>query len=411
MESPLVIASGVSKKFCRDFKRSLLYGLSDIGSTMLGHGTAAALDERPGEFWALRDVHMTLRRGECLGLLGHNGAGKTTLLRILNGLIRPDAGRVETRGRVAAIIALGAGFNPILSGRENIYINAAILGLKKKDIDEKIEEIIDFAELRESIDMPVQSYSSGMTVRLGFSIATAMSPDVLFLDEVLAVGDASFRHKCYNRLGKIMESCATIMVSHGMDQIAMVCTRVGIMNRGRLTLFDDVGEGIRQYERSQLSENLAVEDPERSFAVYPPVVYADIHVTEKEIVYGGQLRVSAEIVTSAQIDDVDLAFTAFNGRRQPVMSWVSRGLGRPIVLKAGKNQIEFVIDPVDLHGGEYTWSFRLGQSRLEALVFASRAGTFTVNNKNGPCFDVPYLPKPQWLLVKNGASATLIEAA
>ena len=144
---------------------------------------------RDGEFWAVQDVSFELRRGECLGLIGHNGAGKTTLLKMLNGLIKPDAGSITMRGRVGALIALGAGFNPILTGRENIYINGSVLGLTKKEIDAKIDEIIDFAEIREFIDMPVQSYSSGMSVRLGFAVAANLEPDILILDEVLAVGD------------------------------------------------------------------------------------------------------------------------------------------------------------------------------------------------------------------------------
>jgi lipopolysaccharide transport system ATP-binding protein len=409
MDRSLVIASGISKKFCRDFKRSLFYGLSDIGSRVFWQDRPKEIAERPGEFWALRDVSLSLKRGECLGLLGHNGAGKTTFLRILNGLIRPDEGRVETHGQVAAIIALGAGFNPILSGRENIYINATILGLTKSEIDAKIDEIIDFAELHDSIDMPVQSYSSGMTVRLGFSIATAIKPDVLFLDEVLAVGDASFRHKCYNRLGTIMGDCATIMVSHGMDQIAMVCTRVAVMERGQLTLFDDVGEGIRHYEGSQRTSDGEVEDPEQAFAVYPPVTYAAIELVDREIEYGQPLRVRANVATQQKLDNVDLTFTAFNSKRQPVMSWASKALRRPIRLEPGDNTIEFAIESVELHGGEYAWSFRLGQSRLEALVFASRAGKFKVNNINGPSFDVPYLPQPKWVAIKNGPRELVIE--
>ena len=159
---------------------------------------------RDGEFWAVNDVSFELRRGECLGLIGHNGAGKTTLLKMLNGLIKPDAGSITIRGRVGALIALGAGFNPILTGRENIYINGSVLGLSKKEIDGKIDEIIDFAEIGEFIDSPVQNYSSGMSVRLGFSIASSLSPDVLILDEVLAVGDIGFVIKCLNRVRQLL---------------------------------------------------------------------------------------------------------------------------------------------------------------------------------------------------------------
>ena len=167
-----------------------------------------------------------------MGLIGHNGAGKTTLLKMLNGLIKPDAGSITMRGRVGALIALGAGFNPILTGRENIYINGSVLGLTKKEIDAKIDEIIDFAEIREAIDMPVQNYSSGMSVRLGFSVASSMSPDVLILDEVLAVGDIGFVIKCLNRMRQLSANAAVIFVSHSMQFISTFCSRVIFMDHG-----------------------------------------------------------------------------------------------------------------------------------------------------------------------------------
>jgi ABC-type polysaccharide/polyol phosphate transport system ATPase subunit len=166
---------------------------------------------RAGEFFAVKDVSFELRRGECLGLIGHNGAGKTTLLKMLNGLIKPDAGSITMRGRVGALIALGAGFNPILTGRENIYINGSVLGLSKKEIDAKIDEIIDFADVREAIDMPVQNYSSGMNVRLGFAVATTLEPDILIVDEVLAVGDAEFQKKCLGKMKDVAGHGRTIL--------------------------------------------------------------------------------------------------------------------------------------------------------------------------------------------------------
>jgi lipopolysaccharide transport system ATP-binding protein len=148
----------------------------------------------------VNDVSFELKRGQCLGLIGRNGAGKSTLLKMLNGLIKPDKGRIEMRGRVAALIELGAGFNPILTGRENIYNNAAILGFKKKETDHLLGDIIAFSEMEEFIDTPVQYYSSGMKVRLSFAVAAFLKPDVLILDKVLAVGDAGFRIKSFNKM-------------------------------------------------------------------------------------------------------------------------------------------------------------------------------------------------------------------
>ena len=249
MGESLVIVEGLSKKFCRSLKKSLWYGIQDIRNELLGrrHGTDGAL--RSDEFWAVKDISFEIKRGECLGLIGHNGAGKTTLLRMLNGLVRPDQGRIEIRGKVGALIALGAGFNPILTGRENIYVNAAVLGMSKQYVDTKIDEIIDFAENREFIDSPVQSYSSGMTVRLGFAIAAVLiEPDILFLDEVLAVGDVSFAIKCMNTIRQMTGNAAVVFVSHNMQYISAFCTRVIVMDHGTMLMdSSNPSEGINQY--------------------------------------------------------------------------------------------------------------------------------------------------------------------
>jgi lipopolysaccharide transport system ATP-binding protein len=228
----LIRVDGVSKKFCRDLKRSLWYGVQDTVGDLLGSG-GSQKELRRDEFWAVRDVSFELKRGECLGLIGHNGAGKTTLLKMLNGLIKPDCGRIEMRGRVGALIALGAGFNPVLTGRENVYVNGSVLGLRKQEIDDKFEEIIDFAEIGEFIDSPVQNYSSGMQIRLGFAIATAIHPDVLLLDEVLAVGDTNFQAKCYDRIGVILETAAVVLVSHQPHHIRRICDWVILLHKGK----------------------------------------------------------------------------------------------------------------------------------------------------------------------------------
>src|SRR5690606_19475321 len=169
-----VRVENLGKIFCQDLKRSLWYGAKDSLKDLIpgrtsgrSPGKDGTIPLRKGEFWANQNISFELRKGECLGLIGHNGAGKTTLLKMLTGLIKPDVGRIEMRGRVGALIALGAGFNPILTGRENIYVNASVLGLTRREIDEKIDDIIDFSEIREFIDSPVQNYSSGMAVRLG----------------------------------------------------------------------------------------------------------------------------------------------------------------------------------------------------------------------------------------------------
>jgi lipopolysaccharide transport system ATP-binding protein len=245
----LISVESVSKKFCRRLKRSLWYGVQDIGTELLGRAKKPEL--RKHEFWAVNDVSFELKRGECLGLIGHNGAGKSTLLKMLNGLIKPDKGRITMKGRIGALIELGTGFNPILTGRENIYNNGAVLGFTRKEIDKKFDSIIDFAEIGDFIDTPVQNYSSGMKVRLGFSVAAQMDPDILLVDEVLAVGDLNFKLKCFNLIDQIVERCAVIFVSHSMQLVSRLCNQI-LMMEGGVEKYQgpDVSEGIDKYYSS-----------------------------------------------------------------------------------------------------------------------------------------------------------------
>jgi lipopolysaccharide transport system ATP-binding protein len=259
MSEILIKVDNVNKKFCRSLKRSLWYGLSDLGSELVGrskfHETL-----RKDEFWATRGVSFTVERGEALGLIGHNGAGKTTLLRMLNGLIRPDGGRIEIRGRMQALIALGAGFNPILTGRENVYVNASVLGITKSQIDQRFDEIVAFSGLEEFIDMPVQSYSSGMVVRLGFSVAAHLEPDILLVDEVLAVGDLAFRTKCQVRIQELKSTgVAIIFVSHNLHAINHVCSRAIALEKGQVLYDGEVEKAIDIYRASLIKIDSSME--------------------------------------------------------------------------------------------------------------------------------------------------------
>jgi lipopolysaccharide transport system ATP-binding protein len=249
MSDTLIKVENVGKKYCRSLKRSLWYGMQDIGNELIGRNKSQEL--RYNEFWAVEDVSFELKRGECLGLIGHNGAGKSTLLKMLNGLIKPDKGQITMKGRVGALIELGTGFNPILTGRENIYNNGAVLGFTKSEIDQRFNAIVDFSEIGEFIDSPVQNYSSGMKVRLGFSVAAQMEPDVLLIDEVLAVGDLNFKLKCFNLIDRIVENCAVIFVSHSMQLVSRLCNQVLILEGGHEKYKgDDVSEGIDHYYKS-----------------------------------------------------------------------------------------------------------------------------------------------------------------
>lgn len=264
MSDTLITVENISKKFCRTLKRSLWYGVQDMGTELFGRNSARA-ELRKDEFWAVQNVSFTVNRGETVGLIGHNGAGKTTMLRMLNGLIKPDLGYMRIRGRVQALIALGAGFNPILTGRENVYVNASVLGISKAELDRRFDEIVAFSGIEEFIDMPVQSYSSGMVVRLGFSIAAHLEPDILLVDEVLAVGDLAFKTKCQVRIQELKEKgVAIVLVSHSLHTISHVCTRAVTMDKGQVVFSGDTEKAIDAYRTSLIRENKSLADELRA---------------------------------------------------------------------------------------------------------------------------------------------------
>jgi len=187
----IVEVDHLSKKYCKSLRRSMRYGIEDIGRNLLGLRSRSGV-LREGEFWALNNISFQIKKGEVVGIIGPNGSGKTTLLKLLNGIFWPDQGKITVCGKIGVLIELGAGFHPSLTGRENIYINAAILGMTKDEVNEKFDSIIDFADIGDFIDTPVKHYSSGMFVRLGFAVAVHSDPDILLIDEVLAVGDVQF---------------------------------------------------------------------------------------------------------------------------------------------------------------------------------------------------------------------------
>ena len=196
-------------------------------------------DNSREEFWALRDVSFAVERGETVGIIGSNGSGKSTALKLVSRIIEPTSGQVEAAGRVGALLELGAGFHPDLTGRENVYLNGSILGISRRGIDQRLDAIVAFAELSRFIDMPVRNYSSGMLMRLGFAVATSFQPDILLVDEVLAVGDQAFQAKCLQRIAEMRERGITILfVSHNLDTVRRLCNRVVWLDEGRV---QDIG--------------------------------------------------------------------------------------------------------------------------------------------------------------------------
>ncbi len=250
----------LSKKFSITLKRSMYYGMLDIARCMIGFPVDSG-KLRKGEFWALDDVSFDLKRGESLGIIGVNGSGKSTLLRLITGIFPPDKGKVSFRGRVGALIAVGAGFHPHMTGRENIYLNGTILGMTRKEIDRKLDEIIDFAEIGEFIEAPVNNYSSGMRVRLGFSIAVHCEPDILLVDEILSVGDLSFRNKSMRKMAEFRERAnALIFISHNLEQVRVLCERTIVLDQGKIAYIGNTHDALVFYEESSRKQRVDQND-------------------------------------------------------------------------------------------------------------------------------------------------------
>lgn len=372
MNDTLIKVDNVSKKFCSDLKKSLWYGVKDICEEVTGRGTVNSV-LRSSEFWSVKDVSFELRRGECLGLIGPNGAGKSTLLKMLIGLVKPDKGRISMRGRVGALIELGAGFNPVLTGRENIYINGAVLGLTKNEITRKFDEIVEFAELAEFIDMPVQNYSSGMRVRLGFSVAAQLDPDVLLIDEVLAVGDVGFRSKCFNAISKIQKNAAVIFVSHAMPQVARICNDVLLMNKGEvLYQGQNVSKGIDVYYSSFKSEKGMVSGSGRAEIL--SMQLSSNGKTEESgkrflVEYLDDLTIDLCIKADRSVDALNINVAFFDKELRSIAQVYSLNSDFRLVNDKETHSVKVRIDQMNFNPGTYTLSLVLtDEKRGETLI-------------------------------------------
>ncbi|MDZ8050070.1 MAG: ABC transporter ATP-binding protein [Aulosira sp. ZfuVER01] len=363
----LISVDKVSKKFCRNLKQSLFYGVQDIYQELIA-GNRKSENLRPQEFWALKDVSFQLRRGEAVGLVGENGAGKSTLLRIISGLINPDTGCVKVRGKLAPLIALGAGFNPILTGRENIYANMSILGLSTKEIEDKFPDVIDFAGIADAIDAPVQTYSSGMAARLGFACAVHIEPDVLLIDEVLAVGDINFRVKCYQKLAKLREAgTAFILVSHNPHVVLNVCENSLYLAKGELIKYGDTEAVIRQYEEdlslggteTYLGMMLLPEKPE-SESLGVDIVSLSFKDVQGNILAAplcGELAylcVECKAYKKVENANLGVSITALSGQNERILYITSASDNEPLKILPGRVEIQMQMPYFCLLPGLYS---------------------------------------------------------
>lgn len=249
-KNTLIEVCNVSKKFCKTLGTTMKYGIVDVCQAVLAIKTKRQL--RPQEFWALKDISFSLNRGEILGIIGPNGSGKSTLLKLLSGVFTPDDGEIKVRGRVGALLAAGVGFHPMLTGRENIYINGSILGMSRQEIDNKFDEIVNFAEIKDFLDTPVKNYSSGMYVRLGFSIAIYSQPETMVVDEILSVGDLEFQERSLSKMRQIAdEDRAVIFISHNMQTMLSFTKKAIYIKHGHIISIGKTKDIIEQYKKEE----------------------------------------------------------------------------------------------------------------------------------------------------------------
>lgn len=391
-------AQGLSKKFGLTLHQAMKYGLRDIGSKLF-RGQSNTEKLRAGEFWAVDDVSFDLHSGEALGIMGVNGCGKTTLLRILNGVYAPDAGRVEMRGRVGALIAAGAGFAPMLSGRENVYVNGTLLGLSTKEITNLMDEIVAFSELDQFIDLPVKNYSSGMYVRLGFAVAALSSPDVLLMDEILAVGDLNFQKKCFDHILKLKrQGTAIILVSHSPGAVWSVCDRGLFMDKGKVIVDGPVEDIIRAYD-DQNSRNAIASSTQfdQAVAAHGKVVLQNemeaeyghskggtgevictsvrllngcINGCNNEFGFNESFLIEADIEVGQPLENLLIRFTidAVHYRYISVIDSYEQGLLLPLV-GAGCYRIKVSVNAPNLRPGAYTVNVGINRRNIGVHLF------------------------------------------
>jgi len=365
---PLITVEHVSKKYCRSLERSMLYGMQDIVHDVFSlNGTNGYL--RKNEFWAVDDVSFDVKAGECVAVLGPNGAGKSTLLKIISGIVPPDKGKISLRGRVGALIELGAGFHPLLSGRENIYINGSILGIKKKEIDLLFDEIVAFAELEESINTPVKFYSSGMYLRLGFAIAAHLKPEILLIDEVLAVGDVAFRLKCFNHVNSLAKrGVAIILISHNLNDVSRVCHRGLVLQKGKLLTAGHLADSILSYESIShpiLDSNMA----SRSSPVRLKAVQTLGHQGQEKKAFHSGEDVVVEISYDSHLTAGDSVFIIKLASVElgEFLSFTNRVMRQPIPIVEGGGSVRVRLRKLPLLAGNYSIQVHLYDAAAETF--------------------------------------------
>jgi len=365
--------------------------------------------------WALKDINFEVKRGEVLGIIGKNGAGKSTLLKILSKVTGPTTGSIKSRGRIASLLEVGTGFHPEMTGRENIYLNGAILGMTKKEINTKIDEIIDFSGCERYIDTPTKRYSSGMTVRLAFAVAAFLEPDILVVDEVLAVGDAEFQKKAIGKMQDISntDGRTVLFVSHNMSAVKSLCTRGVVLESGNVVFEGDVDSSVTHYAQLCVEQlkvsNVHVSKGGRLNVVDIEVFKGKEKINSNETVFlGEKIVVKLKLKIMDILDDLSISLDILNDKYELISHLINEDSGLYIKRVVNNDYLEIIIstDKLLMTPGIYSVNLWIGLGHLETLYevknffnFIIEQSNYTKRTKALPKHSKFYLDS-RWLLKK-----------
>ena len=377
--APAISIRDVSKRFSLGKERydSLKERVIHVGRTT------------PHDFWALRDISFDIEEGTTFGLLGHNGSGKSTLLKCIAGILQPTTGAISTRGRMSALLELGAGFHTDLTGRENVQLNGLLLGLSKKEIATKFDEILDFAgeQVSDHIDQQVKFYSSGMFVRLGFSVAVSIDPDILLVDEVLSVGDEAFQRKCLAKVKEFQDAGKTIVfVTHGADLVRQICDRAAVLDHGDMVCLDTPGIAIRDFRDHLFKTGRASEAPvvgDEELPLVPgsaparpkkTVRFTDVKLhhphdgERRPLLPGEPLVIEVSYESDEALDDLNFGIAFLDGEGRTLYGANTRRFGIRMDVRPGTGTVRWKVASVPLLDGAYALRFAI-QDQSEAIVY------------------------------------------
>ncbi|XLS28485.1 ABC transporter ATP-binding protein [Flavobacteriaceae bacterium M23B6Z8] len=335
--------------------------------------------------WALRDINFEVQQGEVLGIIGKNGAGKSTLLKILSKVTNPTTGSIKSRGRIASLLEVGTGFHPELTGRENVFLNGAILGMTKAEINSKIDEIVSFSGCERYIDTPVKRYSSGMKVRLAFAVAAHLEPEILVVDEVLAVGDAEFQKKAIGKMQDISrgDGRTVLFVSHNMTAVANLCKRGILLDKGTVIMNDEIDKVIEGYLSmdSEISHEYDLSELKRSSGLFPVLQRLEFLTPEQEMTFGNDLSFRV-FVDVSRLSNITLGYLIRDEKGMSIMASNTHQYLKKIKVQKSKGYIDVVLKKIPLGPGKYRMSLYLGDGTYDLDILEGAISFYIHWNKD-----------------------------